>query len=394
VRKNNLLIFIITVFLMNLASSMTIPVYPYLVLSLGIEMKVYGIIGTLTSLVNIALRLPFSTLIPVIGYFKSFALGISLLALSRIFFILTAMGVYTMLMFTIGYFLSSTRFSLVMTSRSSIMARLSPKTRRGLALGSIASIGTIASSIGPFIGSFIYESTGKSFIPVFLASALISLIVLVLLTPLMLNDLKGEGKEVEDFTTSFKSILKVLRYEKLRISLIVFMIDAFSWSLTFMYASIYLAQVIGATSMDLATLSFLSSIVGVFGFTLAGYASDKFKNRKIFLFISELFGIVYFLIYILARDLEPFYIASIMMGFVMSFWGPISTAYITERGEEISKDLIPIALGVRGFLTGLARAPGGMIGGFLYDISPILLFETALTLITFSSLLILFFVKE
>ena len=145
---------------------------------------------------------------------------------------------------------------------------------------------------------------------------------------------------------------------------------------------------------DLAIISFISSTVGAVGFAAAGYVSDRFKTRKIFLFISEVFGIIYFSIYVFSRNINLFYIAALMMGFVMSFWGPIATAYITERGEEISREVIPVVLGVRSFILGLARTPGGIVGGILYDISPTLLFQTALLLVFVSSVLILLLVEE
>lgn len=390
-KKVGALLFITSVFLMNLAATVITPVLPYFIINLGIDMKVYGGIGTATSVVNLFLRIPFSTLIPIIGYFSSLALGGTILFVSRIFYVLSSLGIWALYTFIAAYFFSSARFSFIMIARSSIVARFTPQTRRGMALGGIASIGTIASSIGPFIGSYLYEHT-ESFTVVFAVSAALSLLAVIILFPLLRNDIKGKVEEAS--FRGLKDIAKILRFKKLRNSLIVFAVDAFSWSIAFMYTSIYLAQEIGATPTDLAIISFISSTVGAVGFAAAGYVSDRFKTRKIFLFISEVFGIIYFSIYVFSRNINLFYIAALMMGFVMSFWGPIATAYITERGEEISREVIPVVLGVRSFILGLARTPGGIVGGILYDISPTLLFQTALLLVFVSSVLILLLVEE
>jgi len=134
--------------------------------------------------------------------------------------------------------------------------------------------------------------------------------------------------------------------------------------------------------------------VSVIGLISAGYVSDKLRRRVVFFVLSEICGIFHFLIILVAKDLSPIYLAYALMGFTISFWGPIASAYVTEKAEELSKDLIPITVGVWGFLTSLSRMPGGVIGGFIYDFNPYLLFEVAITLLTIVTLSIALFLKD
>ena len=156
----------------------------------------------------------------------------------------------------------------------------------------------------------------------------------------------------------------IFKHRKLLYTLIVFQIDGFSWSLIFMYTSIYIAQTLKATPNDQAVINLVSNIIGILGFIFSGYLSDKMK------------------IFII-------YIGAIFMGFMFSFWGPISTAYITEKSEEISKDIIPITMGVWGFLGSIARTPGPLIGGYLYDYSPRAPFITTIMLLIFVIILLI-----
>lgn len=386
-------LFLTSVFIMQFATTTISSVYPYYIIKLRLKMEIYGTIGTLANLVSVFLRLFFSSYIPSLGYFKSYIIGSLPLLLSRIFYTLSSINILTYALFFLGYFSSTTGLSLYMITRSSIMAKISSKARRGLALGGAASIGMLASSIAPFIGSYIYLLTNNCFTLVFLFSAILVILSMILAIPLLINDIK-EVSQKESFLLHLKNICRILRYSKLRRCFYVFMFDAFSWSISFLYTSIYLAKEIGASTVDLAILNLITNIVSILGFILAGYISDKLRKRKIFLFLSEIFGLIYFGTFILARDLTPFFIGYAMLGFTISLWDPIAIAYITEKSEEISSEIIPIAIGVNSFLTGLARTPGSIIGGFLYDISPKLLFEVVFLLVLIASILILIFIEE
>jgi len=387
------MIFLFSSFIFSLGSSVITSVLPFFILELNIEMKLLGLMGTVSSGLSMALRVPFSAAMSTVGYFKVTCVSYMLVALSRVFYSMSSLSRYAVILFSIGYVLSGVQFGILRSLRSSVIAYLTKKERRGFSLGFTSSIIMIATSIGPFIGSVIYELSGE-FILVFLTSLIIMLLSITTLIPLIRNDIKGTKESGRDFIQQIKLIPYVVRYGNLRRTFMLFMIDAFVWSLTFRYVSIYLASYLKAKPVDLAQLNLVMTLVSIVGLTLAGYISDKLKRRVIFLVLSEICGILYFTIILIADNLLPVYIAYALMGFTISFWGPIASAYVTERAEELSRDLIPMTVGAWGLLTSLSRMPGGLIGGLLYDIEPYLLFKVAVSLLTLITILIALLLKD
>ena len=383
-RLVRLTLFIVSVMIMSLGISIMISVFPYFILSLKIEMKLYGLIGTVSSLIILFFRIPFSSLMPAMGYFRTFTLGYLLVVSSRVFYIIASIGISSILFFAIGVFLSRFYFPISAIVRGSVIARYFESNRRAFMIGIISSLSLTASSIGPFIGSYLYEYLNLSFETVFLTSLLVMLTGLL---PLFFLFIKDDTKTnvnrsiKEEFLNQIRAIPKILRYKRLFYSFLVFELDAFSWSLIRMYSSIYIAQVLGATPTDQAFVSLIRNIIGILSLGFSGYLSDRAGKRIIFLILSEICGVIYMGLYVSANSMLFIYIAAIFMGFVMSFWGPIATAYITDITDELSPILVPLAIGVWGFLGSIARMPGPLIGGYLYDISPRLPFSVSLFLL-------------
>jgi len=375
-----LAIYLASSFVFSLGASMTTPVFPHFVLKLGLEMKLLGLIGTASSAINTALRVPVSAAMPVVGYFKVVCAGYWLVAASRALYSLADAGVYPVALFSLGYVLSAVQFGLVRATRASVVARLTAGERRGFFMGLASSLAMAAACVGPLLGAALYENYG-TFTSVFYASATLALLASASLVPLTLRDIKGERGEALSLADQLRAAPAVIRRGGLGAALILFMADAFVWSLTFRYVPIYLACRLGATPSDLAVLNLVSTAVSAVGLVSAGYVSDRLRRRAPFLVISELCGVAYFSAILAASDLTLAYVAYAFMGFVISFWSPVASAYVTERAERTSRDMVPIAVGVWMLLTSLARTPGGFVGGVLYDISPRLLFGVVVAML-------------
>ena len=380
----------------SLAISYTSSIMPYFILSLNMEMKVYGLIQTLARLIALLVRIPFSAIIPSYGYFKSYAMGYSMGILSQMAYIAVCITPYALFFYTIGSVFVMLRFATTFTARSSIVARFTDSSNRGFVFGLISSLNMVTSSIGPFIGSLLYEATGGSFVAVFMFSLTTMMLAIVMLIPLIKNDIKVKKSGVlrEEFKLQLTSIPAVFRNPKLRKILFIFMLDGFCWSIAGAYTSIYFAEYLHLTPMDLSYLNLVTNIVNILTFTLIGWISDKLRKRGVFLAVSEVFGILYFLLILEARDITLLYFASAIMGFVASFWSPIASAYITEAAEEESRDLVPLAIGIRGFLGTLARMLGTLIGGLIYDINPWMVFRVPSLMLIIIILIILLFLRD
>jgi len=387
------IIFLLSSFIFSLGSSIITSIFPHFILKLNIEMKLLGLIGTISSTLSTALRVPFSAAMSSIGYFRTTCMSYTLVALSRVFYSLANLSEHAIILFSVGYILSGIQFGLLRSARSSVIAYLTEKEKRGFSIGFTSSMMMMATSIGPFIGAIIYELS-KDFTLVFLISLLVMILGSSVMFPLMRDDIKGLEDSERSFISQMKFVPYVIKHGGLGKAFALFMIDAFVWSLTFRYVSIYLASYLKAKPADLAQLNLVMTVVSVAGLISAGYVSDKLRRRVVFLVLSEICGILYFTLVLIAKDLTLVYVAYALMGFTISFWGPIASAYVTEKAEELSKDLIPMTVGVWGLLTSLSRMPGGVIGGFIYDINPHLLFETAAALLIVVTLLIALFLRD
>ena len=383
-----IILFVTVSFILNMGSSIYNPIYPYYVLDLKIDMTTYGLIDTVSNIVNILMRIPYSTLLPTIGYFKSYMIGYIMMGFSGIFYAY-ALFSYPLILFTIARILSAGRFTIMGTARSSIITRLAEYKRRALFLGLVSSLSLIASSIGPFIGSYLYENLGLGYYEIFLLS--ISLVIPGIF-PLIYLIARYEIKEKVNgngFREQVRSIPIFLKNRDMLKIFLIFQIDAFSWSISHGYYNIYIADVLKGLPIELAYINLIMNVTAIIGFIVTGYLSDRFRRRVIFIFFSEIAGIIFLSIFLSAKNVSMMYPAWIFMSFVWFLWSPTTTAYITEKTEEIDPTKIPLVLGIWGFLSGVARTPASLIGGILYDINPRYPFITTLILIIFVSIIIL-----
>jgi len=393
--SRQLLLYVAVSVVLSIASSLITPVMPFFILGLGVEMKIYGLLNAVAGGLGLIVRIPFSALIPVVGYFKMYSLGAFFLASSRALYLAACLGVAPVYAFAAGYVLSMLRFQLARSARPSILARLTGRKSRGTVLGLTSMLTMGASALAPPIGSLIYEAAGRQLAPVFTASLAVTLAPLALLVPLARDDIRpARGAPLREFVFQVRLIPMLFRNRVFRAAMAAFMLDAFAWGVAEPYTSIYLAERLHAESMELATLSMVTTGVGALGLAAAGFASDRLGKRKLFLVASEICGIFYFLIYLTAESLEPIYAAAALMGFVIGFWGPVASAYVTEKAELLPGDVVPMAVGLWGFLTALARIPGNVIGGYLYDTNPAFLFGASTGLVALALILIIVLVEE
>ena len=107
---------------------------------------------------------------------------------------------------------------------------------------------------------------------------------------------------------------------------------------------------------------------------------------------SELLGLGAWGIFLLAPTVSLLYVSALLMGLVLSTWGPIVQAYVTEvTGPEAMQDTVATWT----TLNAIARVPGPLIGGLLADLwfpkAPMLV---CLPFIAATAIVIQRFVKE
>ncbi len=341
-------------------------------------MKIYGLLNTISQGFITLMRLLFPTFMSIYGYFRAYSLGVAVSALSQTAYIGSEVLGGSVLVFSIGYILSSLRRPIQFTSRAVIVAEYVESDERAMAMGIVASISMLAAAIGPYLGSYIYENLRFRYIQVFSIALIVTLLSAIPTFLLAIRDKTAGKYGNENFKGELNKIKSTIRYSALRKTFLILSLDAFTWSISGPFTSIYYAKVLNATPYELATVSLIISVISIIGFPLSGIVSDKIKRRILFLILSEIAGILYFTLILLAENMLLIYLASIFMGFVIIFWGPIASTYITELAETHGKELVSSAVGAWGFLTMLARMPGSLIGGVVFDINPKLPFTLSL----------------
>ena len=124
------------------------------------------------------------------------------------------------------------------------------------------------------------------------------------------------------------------------------------------------ARIFQVTQQDIALIQTL-----VFGASTAtnivfAGLSDRLWGRKSLLAASEGLGVVTLGLYLVAENVQPIFISALLMGLVISSWGPIVSAYVSEASstEELHDNV-----GTWMTLTALVRVPAPIIGGYLAE---------------------------
>jgi len=389
-KRWRLYLYVAVVLVSRFGASLVSPVTPYFVLSLGIDMKTYGLIGTAARGFSLLMRIPTAALVPSIGYFRSEGLAIAFLGASRGLYALSAALGGSLVLFAAAYVLSFTQFPFSRVTRVSIVSRYVEAERRSTALGVLASLTTVVTMLGPLLGGYLYEDLSLGFTEVYSVSLLLVVASTPLLVPLVLRDeTASPGSKAESFVYYVKAMPDLLKAPGLSRALLILAIDGFAWSLVHDYVSIYLAEYLDARPTELALANMVMSGVTLLGFMGAGYVSDRAGCRVPFLVLSEICGLAYFTLLVLAGDMTLVYAAYAFMGFTIAFWGPVAVAYMSEIGEKYRSDSVPLVIGVWGFTSSIARLPGSLIGGYIFDIfGPKFLFELVIAMLVVETFLL------
>jgi len=255
----------------------------------------------------------------------------------------------------VGMGLSAISMALIMAGRTTLVGRSAQN--KGLAttyaiLITLANIGLI---VGTNLGTIAF--TISNYFTVFLAGGLASVVGLVVALLWLPRE-----------SIPSKMRFGIVRFGKTSSTLRRFYwatcLDSFSWSICMPFFSITPARIFQVTENDIALIQTL-----VFGASTAtnvmfAVLSDRLWGRKSLLAISEVLGILTLGLYLVAPNVQPIFISALLMGLVISSWGPIVSAYVSEasNGEELHDNV-----GTWMTLTALARVPAPIIGGYLAE---------------------------
>ena len=140
-------------------------------------------------------------------------------------------------------------------------------------------------------------------------------------------------------------------------------VDTFAWGLGF---SILYGMLVRSFGFSTYKLGLLSATVSVaWGVTQIpfGKLMDRY-GRKLFLLVSEAFGIVSVFGWLLSSNFEHFVVLQVPFGVSIASWVPTVSAFLADN---VSRERRAEAMGKLQAFRGVLAFPAPYIGGLLYD---------------------------
>jgi MFS family permease len=238
--------------------------------------------------------------------------------------------------------------------------------QRGLAFSLIYN----SSSIAGMIASFLIQIEGNNqFVQHFKTSLLIFALSLIL-NLIILRDIKPNSRNVK---IPFR---RIINEPISRLTVIAFLIDAFSWGIPLSIANGIFIILFGVPTSFIARLVLVQTVLIVILQYPAGILVDRL-GRIIGLVIGQITGMIWILLVFSAVNIpsmaqELLILAYAGLGISIAFWRPSSTlSFISVDPSAPSTNY-----GILAFLSRMGWVPTAAIGGFLFPIigySPLLI---------------------
>lgn len=252
--------------------------------------------------------------------------------------------------------------------------------QRAYALAFAAAATTLGASLGYYIGGFISTNTWmvevlkiNTYPKVFLTQALVNgLYAFFLFFTFKEAPQNTTEKPKETFISHLKDITKIDK------SLLIFLI-----SLTLItigatnlskYVDVYFDE-LGYTPQDLGTFVFVTGIVSVFASLFIVPIFTRFKNQIKTIAVIQLFNAA-IVLYVFRASNFLLVIYTIYMIYIIfkAVYLPLEQNYISSHATEGKYGKV---IGIRQAFLAIGMVLGPLIGGFVYERSALLLFDTS-----------------
>lgn len=388
--RKNLMMIILYFFIQGVIHNLGHPITPFFVEDLEISDYMFGLFFSAMSL-GLMLGAPLWGILSDQGDRKRYiAIGLLIYSMGQIAFGYVGNPTW-MVIFRLISGLGVVSGITIMTA---IVIEQTHPNERAKLLAFLAASSTLGASLGYFIGGQLgnhlewFTFLGSlSYAHIFLVQGILNALY-VLLIVLTLTDV--EVKIAPHQRTSMIKSLKSL--SKMDGSLLLFML-----SLTLMnigstnlskYIDVYFKE-LGYSSDDLGTYVMVTGIVSLLASIFLVRYVARFKKQLGFIgFIQLTSAIIVFIVFRSNRILLALYTLYMIYVILRTLYTPLEQNYIAKQAKE---GMYGSVMGVRQSFVSLGMVLGPLIGGFLYEISPLLLFDfNAVTFLL--GLLLLYFV--
>jgi DHA1 family multidrug resistance protein-like MFS transporter len=247
---------------------------------------------------------------------------------------------------------------------ASVVAESVRREERGVAYSVLMFSSQATTAVVAPLGGFLAMVYG--FVPIFYA-CIVADIICALLTIVFVQETLEERPRV-GARSGKRSWWKVLREmfwpeSHLRGFYVAMVADAFAWGLGY---SILYGMLVRSFQFSTYELGLLSAIVSVaWGVSQIpfGKLMDRY-GRKLFLLVSEAFGIASVFGWLLSSNFVHFVVLQVPFGVSVASWVPTVTAFLADN---VSKERRAEAMGKLQAFRGVLTFPAPYIGGLLYD---------------------------
>ncbi len=337
-------------FLNSVGSNIQLGIWPFYLQRNNVGDELYGAFSTASSLFGILARAA-SAKLGSVSESLPFAAG--LLASTGMMliyaFLPSSLGI------AIGMSLSAVSMALVMVGRTTLVGRDAQSKRLATTYAILITLANIGLIVGTNLGSSTFPFS--NYMTLFLIGGLACFLGLVIalfwLPRASVPSKSGFG------------VLKLSGISPtLRRFYIATCLDSFSWSIAGPFFSITPARIFQVTTNDIALIQTLMFGASTATNVVFAALSDRLWGRKSLLATSEVLGVIMLGLYLIAPNVQPIFVSALLMGLVISSWGPIVSAYVSEASstEELQDNV-----GTWMTLTALVRVPAPIIGGFLAE---------------------------
>lgn len=337
-------------FLNGVGSNLQLSIWPFYLKQNNVGDELYGAISTTTSLFAILAR---AASVKLGSLSESLPFAVALMASTSMMVIYALLP--SPLGIAIGMTLSAISQALIIVGRTTLVGRDSQSAKLATAFAVLITLGNFGLIVGTILGALVFPFS--NYLLVFVLGGLICFIGLAAALiwlprrPVLSRSRFGVVRLSEASSTLKRFYMATC-------------LDSFSWSIASPFFAITPARIFQVTQDDIALISTLQFGAATATNLIFGALSDRLWGRKSLLAVSELMGVVTLGIYVAAPSVQPIFISALLMGLVISSWGPIVSAYVNEAStsEELHDNV-----GTWTTLTALVRVPAPLIGGYLAE---------------------------
>ncbi len=386
---------IIYIFIQGVVHNLGHPVTPAFVRSLGISDYMFGIFFAMMSL-GLAIGGPlWGILSDQTGHKKRYIMiGLLAYSLGQFGFGYVGSGIW-MVIFRL---ISGLGVISALTLYMSTLIELSEPRNRGKYFAYLAASSTLGASVGYALGGFLNTNplmiewfNTDHFPTIFLIQA-ISNTLYVLLILFTFKDPEG-SHVIKESISVFKGLKNVVKMDpKLFVFLISLSLITIGSTNLSKYIDVYFDD-LGYTTQALGNFVMATGIVSLIASILIVPLFARMKKQLFTIgLLQVLSAIIVFIVFRANQFLIMVYTVYMIYVILKAIYTPLEQNFIAKEAKEGTYGGI---MGVRQSFVSIGMVLGPLIGGFIYEIKPIYLFDfSALTFLAGMALLILVYIMK